>query len=458
MTLQRTQRFAGLVLVGTMGLVAAPLSARAESKNVNWPSFRGPGASGSADGFATATKWNVETGENIKWKTDVPGLGLSSPIVWGDRIYVTTAVPDSGTADLRVGLYGEIAPVNENMPQSFRVLCLDKKSGKILWDKEAYKGVPKVKRHTKASHANSTPATDGKHVVAFFGAEGLYCFTADGELKWKKDFGPLDSGYYEVPEAQWGFGNSPVIHEDKVVLQVDVQKDSFVAVLNIADGSEAWRTSREEVPTWCTPTIHKVGDVTQVICNGYKHIGSYDFATGKKIWWMKGAGDIPVPTPVVAHDLIYLTSAHGADAPIYAVKTSASGDITLPNVGDANEGIAWSKSGRGNYMQTPLVYGDHLYMCKDNGIYTVYDAKSGKQITRERIGGGGNGFTASMIAADGKIYLTSETGDVYVLKAGTQHEVLAKNELGNVAMATPAVSEGLLLFRTSKNLIAVGSN
>jgi len=415
-------------------------------------------ASGVADGFPTASKWNVETGENIRWKADIPGLGLSSPIVWGDRIYVTTAVPDSGSADLRVGLYGAIEPVKEDTPQSFRVLCLDKKTGKVLWDKEAYKGVPKIKRHTKASHANSTPATDGKHVVAFFGAEGLYCFTADGDLKWKKDLGLLDSGYYVVPEAQWGFGNSPIIYEDKVVLQVDVQKDSFVAVLNIADGKEVWRTSREEVPTWCTPTILKTAEQTQVICNGHKHIGGYYFATGKKVWWMKGAGDIPVPTPVIAHDLIYLTSAHGQDAPLYVVKTSAAGDITLPNVGDSNDYIAWSKSRRGNYMQTPLIYGDHLYMCADNGIHTVYEAKTGKQLIRERIGGGKTGFTASMIAADGKIYVTSEEGDVYVLKAGQEHEILATNALGNVAMATPAASEGLLLFRTSKNLIAVGTN
>jgi len=441
----------GFLFAGSATALADPTT------GIHWPGFRGESARGVAGGFKTAATWNGETGENVAWKTPIPGLGLSSPIVWGDKVYVTTAVSENESPQLKVGLYGDIEPVKEDIAHSFRLLCLDKKSGKILWDKEAYKGVPKVKRHPKSSHANCTPATDGKSIVAFFGSEGLYCFDMNGELKWKKDLGLLDSGYYIVPPAQWGFASSPVVFQDKVIIQSDIQKGSFLAVFNLSDGVEVWRVARDEVPTWSTPTIHKGPDRTQIICNGFKHIGGYDFATGKELWKMRGGGDIPVPTPVVAHDLIYLTNAHGMEAPIYAVKTSASGDISLPNVGESNDHIPWSKSRRGNYMQTPLVYGDYLYMCKDNGIYTVYEAKSGTQVVRERLGDGATGFTASSVAGDGKIYFTSEVGEVYVVAAGTEFKVLGRNPLGESSMATPAISEGTLFIRGQKHLFAIAN-
>lgn len=422
---------------------------------IHWPSFRGPNASGVADGFPTATTWNIDTGDNIRWKTAIPGLGHSSPIIWGDRIFLTTAVPASGEAYLKVGLYGDGDSVKDDAPQSWRILCLDKKSGKILWEKEAHQGTPKIKRHPKASHANSTPATDGSHLVAFFGSEGLYTFDLDGNLKWSRNLGVLDAGAPGAPDYQWGFASSPIIHDGKVIVQCDVQGDSFLAAFNLADGTELWRAPRDEDPTWSTPTVCASAAHTQVVCNGYKRIGGYDLATGKELWWMKGGGDVPVPTPVVAHDLIYITNAHGSESPIYAIRPAAEGDITLPAIGESNTHIAWSKSRRGNYMQTPLVYRDHLYMCKDNGIFTIYHAQSGEQTARRRIGGGKTGFTASMIAADGKVYVTSEEGDVYVLQAGPEFKLLSTNALGDLTMATPAASEGALFFRTQKSLIAV---
>lgn len=434
--------------------LATTIPCFAGDPTINWPSFRGPHASGVAEGAPTAIKWNVETGENIRWKTAIPGLGHSSPIVWGGKIFVTTAVPASGDAFLKVGLYGDGDSVKDDAPQSWHVLCLDKKSGKILWDKEAVQGVPKVKRHPKASHANSTPATDGKHVIAFFASEGLYCYDMDGELKWKKDLGVLDAGAPGAPDYQWGFASSPIIHDGQVIVQCDIQGDSFLAAFNITDGKETWRTPRDEEPTWGTPTICTSGGRTQIVCNGYQRIAGHDFASGKELWWMKGGGDVPVPTPVVAHDLIFITNAHGSEAPIYAIRPTAEGDITLPAIGESNAHIAWSKSRRGNYMQTPLIYRDHLYMCKDNGIFTIYHAQSGEQTARERVGST-TGFTASMVAADGKVYVTSEEGDVIVLKAGPEYSVMATNELGDIAMATPAISEGIILFRTQKNLIAV---
>ncbi len=401
-------------------------------------------------------KWDVAKNENILWKAPIPGLGFSSPAIWGDQIFLTTAVSENDKqASLKVGLYGDIAPVTDDTPQSFRVLCLDKSTGKILWDKEAYKGVPRIKRHTKASHANCSPATDGKHVVAFFGTEGLYCYSISGDLLWKQDLGELDAGYYVVPAAQWGFASSPVIHGDKVLLECDVQKDSFVAALNLKDGSIAWKTPRAEVPTWSTPTVHVTPGRSQVIVNGYKRIAGYDLVNGKELWWMKGGGDIPVPTPIIAHNLIYITNAHGAMAPIYAIKPTAEGDISLGPDETKNSFIEWAHLRTGNYMQTPLIYGDLLYACRDSGILACYDAKTGEKKYRERLEDG-VGFTASPVAGDGKIYFTSEEGDVYVVKTGEIFELLAKNSLGDISMATPAISKGSIFFRTRGQLIAVG--
>ncbi|MEP0846608.1 MAG: PQQ-binding-like beta-propeller repeat protein [Phycisphaerae bacterium] len=437
--------------------LAALTHAAAGPDDGNWPSFRGPGASGVAEGHTTPTTWDVAKRENLRWKSPVPGLGHSSPVIWGDRIFLTAAIGERGTAELKVGLYGDIQPVDEDFPHKFIVLCLDKRTGAILWQQTAHEGVPKIKRHTKATHANPTAATDGEHVVAFFGSEGLYCYDMDGKLLWKKDFGVLDAGFYMVPQAQWGFGSSPVIFEGKVIVQCDVQRDSFLAAFDVRDGRELWRTPRDDVPTWSTPAAHRGPGRAQVIVNGMRHIGGYDLVSGKELWVLEGGGDIPVPTPVVARDLVYITNAHGAMAPIYAVRLSASDDVTPASEEHPGEHVAWWTSRKGNYMQTPLVYGDNLYMCMDNGVLTCLDARTGGQHFRKRLGSGQTGFTASGVAAEGKLYFTSEEGDVYVLKAGTAFEQLAVNPLGEVCMATPAISAGVLYFRTQGHLLAIGA-
>jgi len=417
--------------------------------------FRGPNASGIAEGFATPTQWNVPAGENVKWKTPIPGLGHSSPIIWGNQLFITTAVSGQKDAKLRVGLYGDIASVQDDTSHRWMVYCLDKQTGKILWEQVAYTGVPKIKRHTKSTHASSTPATDGERVVAMFGSEGLYCYDMKGKLLWKKDLGVLDSGFYMVPSAQWEFGSSPIIFEDKVFLQCDVQKDSFVAAFSLKDGSEIWRTPRQDVPTWSSPTVHRSGDRTLLLINGYKHIGGYDAATGKEIWRLKGGGDIPVPTPIVAHDLVFITNAHGRLAPIYAIRLDAAGDISLEENATSNKYVAWSIPRDGAYMITPLVYGDYLYSCKNNGVIYCFEAKTGARIYQERLGDGTTGFTASPVAAAGKLYFSSEDGDIYTIKAGPKFEVLAKNAMGEICMATPAISEGSLYFRTQGHVVAI---
>ena len=434
----------------------APVTAQDDASGAgNWPSFRGPNASGVAEGHAAPTRWNAETLENVKWKTPIPGLGHSSPVVWGNRIFVTSAVSGQEKPLLKVGLYGDITPVNDDTAHRWMVYCLEKETGRIVWERVAHSGVPRIKRHPKSTHANSTPAVDGKHVVAFFGSEGLYCYGMNGKLLWKKDLGLLDSGFYAVPAAQWGFASSPVIYEGRIFLQCDVQKDSFIATFDIEDGREVWRAPRADVPTWSTPTIHGTAERLQLIANGYKHIGGYDVRTGRELWKLTGGGDIPVPTPVIAYDLAFITNAHGRMAPIYAVRLSAAGDISLQGEERSNNFIAWSQVREGSYMQTPLVYGQYLYNCRDNGVLSCYEARSGNRIYQVRLGDGRTGFTASSVAADGKLYYTSEDGDVYVVKAGPQYELLAQNRMGEVCMATPAISQGMLLVRTQGHLVAI---
>ena len=444
-------------LVGSLFCVAcagvADLAVAAESGN--WPQFRGPAASGVATGAEAPATWDVPAGKNVKWKTPVPGLGFSCPVVWGDKLFVTTAVKEGQEQKVRVGLYGDIQPVEEKDPMLFKVLCLDRNTGKVLWEQTACRGVPKVKRHPKSSHANPTPATDGKHLVAFFGSEGIYCYDLDGKQLWKKDLGVLDSGFFAVKEAQWGFASSPVIYDGKVVVQCDVQNGSFVGVFDVADGTEVWRTNRRDYPTWSTPTVHLVNGTAQVLCNGFNEIAAYDFATGKRVWRLRGGGDIPVPTPVVAHDLVFLTGAHGFNSPVFAVRTSATGEITPKQGETSTEHLPWFRMRGGNYMQTPIVVGDELYCCKDNGVLTCFDARGGKEHYSERIEGG-VGFTASPVSDGRRVYFTSEDGQVHVIRAGAALERLAVNPLGEVCLATPALSDGVLFFRTQGHVVAVG--
>jgi outer membrane protein assembly factor BamB len=438
----------------SVAVVLLLVAARVDAADANWPQFRGPRASGVGAGAATPTEWDVASGKNVKWRTPVPGLGFSCPVIWGDKVFVTTAVME-GEQKVRVGLYGDIKPVDEKDPFHFKVLCLDRNTGKVLWEQTPYTGVPKVKRHPKSSHANPTPATDGKHLLAFFGSEGLYCYDLDGKLLWKKDLGVLDSGFYMVKEAQWGFAASPVIHDGKVIVLCDIQKDPFLAVFDVRDGSELWRTPRKDYPTWGTPTVHVAGDVTQVICNGFNEAASYDFSNGQRLWRIRGGGDIPVPTPVVAHDLVFLTSAHGMSSPIYAVKVSARGEISPKQGETSNAAMPWFRLRGGNYMQTPIVVGNELYCCKDNGVLTCLDARTGKEHYSERIEGG-VGFTASAVSDGRHVYFTSEDGQVHAIAAGTSYKHVATSPLGEVCMATPAISDGVIFFRTQGHVVAIG--
>ena len=435
--------------------LALNLAAAERSGAGEWPRFRGPQASGVDRSATLPIEWDVKTEKNIAWRKPIPGLAHASPIIWGDRVYVTTVTSDT-TGDLKVGLYGDIRSANDQGQQTWRLVALDKEKGTILWNKVGHEAIPRVKRHTKATHNNSTPATNGERIVTIFGSEGLFCFDVQGELIWKKDLGPMDSGFFMMPMAQWGFASSPVIHEGKVIVQCDVQTNSFIALFDLKDGDEIWRTPRADVPTWSTPTVVEVEGRKQILVNGWKHTGAYDFETGEEIWKLNGGGDIPVPTPVVGHGLAYFTSAHGRFRPMMAIRLEAKGDITPEEIGQTNAAIAWAHAREGNYMQTPILVGDYLYACTDNGIVTCFDAKNGKIQYSERLSTRGQGFTASPVSDGRHVYFASELGEVFVIPAQPEFKVVATNSLEEVCMATPAISDGKLFIRTRDNLVAIG--
>src|SRR5687767_14181872 len=434
-------------------LTIAPITA---VQAQNWPQFRGPGASGVVEGRTAAVKWDAAKSVNTRWKTAIPGLAHSSPVVWGDVVFVSTAITSAAKDETRFGLYGDVAPVKNDPKHTWKVYALNKRTGKILWERVASEGVPKVKRHPKSTHADSTPVTDGKYLVVLFGSEGLYAYDLKGKLLWKQDLGVLDAGWFYDPDYQWEYASSPIIYKNLVIVQADLQKNSFVAAYDIKSGKQVWKTPREEIPSWSTHTVYAGRTRAELITNGTKAIRGYDPMTGKELWRLTPNSEIATPTPFAAHDLIYVTNGYRPIQPIYVVRPGAMGDITLKEGKDSSEFIAWSKPRGGPYMPTPIVYGDFFYTLSNQGVMTAYNAKTGERMYQERLGGTGGAFTASPVASDGKIYLSSEDGDVFVVKAGPKYELLAKNPVGEVMMATPAISDGLVIVRTVSHLFAFG--
>jgi outer membrane protein assembly factor BamB len=419
-----------------------------------WPGFRGDNAAGSGDGQGAVVEWDIETNQNVRWKTPVPGISNSSPVIWGDRVFVVTAISSAGDKTFRTGLYGDVAPVNDLSEHTWKIFCLDKATGKVRWEQVAFTGLPRVKRHTKASQANSTPVTDGKRVVALFGSIGLLAaWDMDGGPLWTKDVGVLDSGWFFDPEYQWGHSSSPIISRNTVIVQADRQKNSFIAAYDLESGKEVWRTDRDEIPTWGTPALFRSEGRDQIVTNGPK-IRSYDAATGKVLWTLGPNSEVTVGTPVVGDGLVYVTGGYPPVRPLYAVKPTASGDITITGEKATSDAIAW-RNDQGTYIPTPLFYQGILYTCGNNGILTAYDAKTGERLFRTRVGGGG-AFSASPVAADRRLYFANEDGDVFVVRAGRTYEELAKNEMKEIIMSTPAISDGVIVIRTLGHVFAIG--
>jgi outer membrane protein assembly factor BamB len=418
----------------------------------NWPSFRGPNASGVAEGTNPPITWDLEKSQNVLWKTNIPGLSHSSPIVWGNNVFVITAISSDAKSTFKAKDRG-IDLATDDVRHTWMIFALDKRNGRVIWSEKAYEGVPRAKRHVKATQANSTPVTDGRYVVALFGSEGLACYDLKGKLQWKQDLGVLNPGLWDDKESSWGHASSPIIYRDLVFVQADGHKQSFLAAFNLKDGKQAWRVERNEITSWTTPAIYQGKDRVELIVNGGRYIRGYDPLTGKELWrFADNDTQVKMQAPQIAHDLIYITGGYPPGRTMYAFRPGAAGDISLKSGEDKNAFLAWTNTKGSPYTPTPIIYGDLLYVLSDNGVLNAYDAKTGQNIYQQRLP---TSFSASPVAADGKLYLSSEDGDVFVVKAGRQYELISRNTMNQPLMATPALTDGMLILRGENTIYAL---
>ena len=442
--------------ITTTSKARPPSRARPETSKGSWPSFRGPHASGIAEGQNLPDQWNGKTGQNILWRTPIPGLAHSSPVVWGNRIFVTSAVSSDPKATFRPGLYGDGDASKDRSVHRWMIYALDKQTGKVVWERVAYEGEPLEKRHIKATYANSTPATDGRIVVAWFGSQGVHAYDVNGRFLWKVDLGRIDAGAYDVPSVEWGPASSPIIWKDLVIIQCDTQADSFIMAVDASTGKTVWKTDRDELPSWGTPTVVSTPKGEELVANASNFIRGYDPRTGKELWRLGRSSKITAPTPIFVDDIMVVASGRGPERPIFVVKAGSRGDLTLPDGKTSSDTVVWSRTGRGSYMPTPLIYNGILYVLGNNGTFDAYNVKTGEEIYRQRLPLVGSGFSASPVASDGKIYLSNEDGEILVVAAGDKFAHVATNSMGELLMATPALSDGVMYVRSSESLFAVG--
>ena len=432
-----------------------PLPAAAPARGA-WPSFRGPQASGVADGQALPDRWDVKSGDGILWRTPIPGLAHSSPIVWGDRVFVTTAISRDASATFKPGLYGDGDAAADRSRHRFVLYAIDARTGRIAWERVAAESEPGNRRHIKNTYASATPATDGRTVVAWFGSEGVHAYDVNGTFRWKVDLGRVDMGAYDIPTFEWGPASSPIIWQDLVLLQGDTQADSFLLALDVETGETVWKTDRDELPSWGTPTVIDTPDGPELVTNASNFIRGYDPRTGREKWRLGRSSKITAPTPIAAGGLAIVASGRAPERPIFAVRPGATGDITPAPGAATSAGVVWSKTGRGSYMPTPLAHQGLLYVLGNNGIFDAYDLATGEEVYRQRAPHLGSGFSASPVAADGKIYLSGEDGEMVIVAAGREFAHVATNAMGELLMATPALSNGVMFVRSARSVTAIG--
>ena len=416
----------------------------------NWPQWRGPDGQGISTEKNLPTVWSAT--KNIKWKTPIAGRSHSSPIVWGNKIFLTTAiegplVPGAKAVKHMIGEKEFLHPdsIGADHKHTFKVICLNATTGKILWEQTAFEGTPFDNRHRKSSFAASTPATDGKHVFAFFGTEGLYAYDMNGKFMWKADLGKLGT-------VGMGTGTSPILHENLVLMQCDEDNGeaSFIVALDKKTGKEVWKTPRKVQVSWSTPVLVRTTKRAELITSGTEAVVAYDPATGKELWRHKGVESNAIPSPVANNEAVFLSAGFPAKI-VMAIRLGATGDLTdSPNV-------VWKHSKGTAYVPSPILYGEYLYLTTDRGILTCLNARTGEVMYE-----GGRvpipaTFTASPVAFDGKILLTSEDGDTFMVKAGPKHEILGSNSVGEPVYASPAIADGRIFIRGEKNLYAIGN-
>lgn len=415
-----------------------------------WPQFRGPGSTGvAADDPRLPITWSPT--QNITWATPIPGVGWSSPVVAGNLVFLTAAIAPGAAAAPKPGLYLGPLPPKPTDEHRWMVYALDFDSGKIVWEREVHRGVPPQARHAKNTFATETPVTDGEHLYAYFGNVGLFCLDRKGKILWKRSWDPV------ATRLGWGTAASPVLHQDRVYIVNDNDTKSYLTALDKRTGQTIWTVDRAEESNWATPYLWHHAQRTEIITPGTKKVRSYDL-DGKLLWELGGMSSITIPTPFAAHGLLYVTSGYVGDQtrPYFVIKPGAKGDISLKPGETANAQIAWHLPQAGPYNPSPLVYGDNLYTLMDRGFLTAHNARTGAELFgKQRIDAAAGAFTASPWAYNGKVFAASEDGDTFVMTAGASFELLHKNTLNEMIMATPAIARGSLFLRTFSKLYRI---
>ena len=417
----------------------------------NWPQLRGPGALGVATESELPETWDTE--KNVEWKADVPGRGWSSPIIWGHQVFLTTVVNSGRTEEARKGLYfGGNRKVASKDIHEWRVLCFDLEDGKLLWNQLVHRGVPKNPIHIKNSYASETPVTDGRRLYAYFGNIGVFCLDLAGRSLWKRPFEVVRTRF------DWGTAASPVLHDGRLYIVNDNEEQSYLTALDASTGNEVWRVNRDEGSNWSAPFIWENKLRTEIITPGTGRTRSYDLQ-GNQLYEFGGASSITIATPYAKFGRLYVSSGYVLDPkkPIWAITPGASGDISLASGDTSGEFIAWCRKDAAPYNPSTIIYGDQLYVLLDRGFVTSYDAHSGEPVYGRQRLPNGRAFTASPVAAGGRLYFVNEFGTTFVVKAGRDYELLAENNLGeeDMCMATPAIAGNRLLIRTDSRLFCI---
>lgn len=442
------------MLVSILATLAAPSPAVSAAAS-GWGSFRGAGNAGVGDGPAPA-RWDGRTGSNLAWKTPIPGRGHSSPVVAGGRVFLTTAVADP-QPEYPQGLAVGLAPAVDEAVYSWRVVALELTSGEVAWSRTVHTGRPRSRRHPKNTFATPTAATDGRVVVAYFGSEGLHALTVAGEPLWSVDLGRVDTGAPGDRSLQWGVASSPVIWGDRVIVQLDGDDEPRLAAFALADGRALWSTPRADGPSWGSPALAVGEGGPLVVVNAPAAVRAYDPGDGGLVWSYRWGMDLVQSSPAVSGDTVFTAAGKGAAQPVLAIRSGAHGDLTDPGGADRQDdrqgsaGLLWKRDRGGPITPTVLAYRECLYALVDLGILRCFSVEDGELVYERRLP---DTFLASPVAADGRVYLAAEAGDVYVIAAGAEFEALAVNPVGEPLVATPAIAGGKLLVRGTEHLFA----
>ena len=459
-----------------LGLLLAATAPAVAPIDTTWPQFRGPAERGVSGIDSLPTTWSAT--KNVAWKVNVPGRGWSSPIVWGDQVIVTSTSSPGAFKAPSTGIFGndyaaelsrqglsmdevlvklrarDIESSQEAGELQYMVSSFDVANGKVRWQQQAHRGAPFGGRHRKNTYASETPATDGERIYALFGNVGLFCYTMDGRLIWTHHIEP------HPRYLDFGTAASPVVHDGRVYILDDNEESSYLAALDAKTGAVLWKTARtagggRPLSGWSTPYVWANAKRTEIVAIGRQLATSYDLE-GKEMWRLRGLTQAN-PTPTDSDGMLYIgTGSQGeANRPLFAVKPGASGDISLKDGETTSEFVAWYQPRASAYTSSPLVFGGRVYAVNDTGILQVFDAKSGREIYKARVGGVGNTFSASPWTYGGKIFCLSEEGDTFVLAAGDKYDEVAKNSLGEMTLATPAITRDGLFVRTATELYRI---